>query len=594
LKPLRYFLGLLICIAGAAVILEYLFYRPLGGSLYQPTLRYHSEYLVTAMPFLSIIAIGLLSGAHSNVRVAFWRYVMPLALVYGGVTYIVWAENVKFGQLDWFMNMPSGFWYALIDKIEVGALLGASVILHIYAVSNLSFTKEENRYGYAKFAKRTDIKKMGLSFNGKGTVLGKLGERLVTTDKPLSVLCLAPPGTGKTSGFVVPNLLRNENSMVIYDKKGELYKLTANARQKLGQTTLVWDIHSKNTARFNVLSKEFLPDDEAAYLPYIENIAHLLIAEDGESGDKFFIQAARDVFKFFALYGVLSEDDMSIAQVSDLIFEGGVPEKNLQLILAIEELPSLVQKLGNKVLSDTKASDQWAGIIGTLRNALSVFDDPQVRLATEGQSNFSGMEMRALPTSVYVRIKETDSDRLKPVVRLLFNTLANQLISTMPSRDDRAITFICDEFKRMGKLEQMMNLPEISRGYKLNLLIVAQDYGQIESMYGRSAISVLETNTEYKVILRQNNHDTAKRISEFVGSYTDKRSSESVDKKGMLDKTVSENVADEGISLISAQDIMSLSKEECFIIAGGAASKPIKAKLAFLMSQKEYERKLTA
>ncbi len=50
---------------------------------------------------------------------------------------------------------------------------------------------------------------------------------------PLSALVVAPPGTGKTSGIILPNLFTVPNSTLALDIKGELYAKSAGYRKNI-------------------------------------------------------------------------------------------------------------------------------------------------------------------------------------------------------------------------------------------------------------------------------------------------------------------------------------------------------------------------
>ena len=90
-------------------------------------------------------------------------------------------------------------------------------------------------YGSASFAKENDFERMGINHK-EGLILGTLmhkGEyKLIRATKPLSSLVVASPGSGKTAGIIIPNLLSVPNSCIVTDIKGELYAKTAGYRQK--------------------------------------------------------------------------------------------------------------------------------------------------------------------------------------------------------------------------------------------------------------------------------------------------------------------------------------------------------------------------
>ena len=92
------------------------------------------------------------------------------------------------------------------------------------------------QYGNARFATNEDFETMGINHD-TGLILGTLIEKgkykFIRATKPLSTLIVAPPGRGKTSGIIIPNLLAVPNSSIVYDIKGELYQIINNSLLRL-------------------------------------------------------------------------------------------------------------------------------------------------------------------------------------------------------------------------------------------------------------------------------------------------------------------------------------------------------------------------
>ena len=117
------------------------------------------------------------------------------------------------------------FWFYLIVST-------IPLCIYQYLVNEAS----KGEYGYADFTiSRRAIKKMGFNFDD-GIIFGRFKNnilrRLITgrkydvikSNEPLSTLMIAPTGTGKTAGFIIPTLRSIKNSVVVFDIKGELYQ----------------------------------------------------------------------------------------------------------------------------------------------------------------------------------------------------------------------------------------------------------------------------------------------------------------------------------------------------------------------------------
>ena len=100
----------------------------------------------------------------------------------------------------------------------------------------------------------------------------------------------------------------------------------------------------------------------------------------------------------------------------------------------------------------------------------------------------------------------------------------------------------------------------------------------------------MESNTAYKIILQQNNFDTAKRISEIIGFRTDTKVSKSSKSSQTFSMTKNNDQgsissSQEGIYLVTPQDILNLNKNHCLIIVQGFSANVILADIAWWFKQ---------
>mgnify|MGYP003714639469 CR=1 FL=1 len=82
--------------------------------------------------------------------------------------------------------------------------------------------KTSQRYGSATLVRRSHLfhrRHRGLVIDGCN--------RLSQKHSFQHLMCVSPTGTGKSQGYVLPNLLTLDSSIVVTDIKGELYDLTA-------------------------------------------------------------------------------------------------------------------------------------------------------------------------------------------------------------------------------------------------------------------------------------------------------------------------------------------------------------------------------
>ncbi len=112
--------------------------------------------------------------------------------------------------------------------VEASMWLGGGFIFSL-ALSLIFNTANPHRsaimlHGDAKFASNKDLDEMEdlkqIGPSGKYLHFGHVGNRKIALIETISTLLLAPPGTGKTAGFVVPALVvTDESSFIVNDPK---------------------------------------------------------------------------------------------------------------------------------------------------------------------------------------------------------------------------------------------------------------------------------------------------------------------------------------------------------------------------------------
>lgn len=554
------------------------------------------SHLITA------VGITLLSGKTFSL-------IYPFSLATKYLQFITQLpfQRLNTHQISWQFHFF--FWfYAITTTIPVG-------IYQIFLDGNsFSGNSRKTKYGFAKFASSSMIKKMGLNFDD-GIVFGVVRKnfwqkiiapkrKIIRSNQPLSTMIIAPTGTGKTAGFIIPTLKSLSNSAVIFDIKGELFAKTSQDRINLGQKVLVMDIDGGNI-QFNPFARNQLPQDSKKLKSYIKNISNILFdnaagSESSKKGSNYFTNSARELFNTIALHLIVKDGYTTITRIKELLLSGKdsrtifvkiaekiSDEQEVENDKNRKRLMEQVKEGMNQIIQISEAKDQFLGVVGSLTTILSAYDDLEIKDIIDCEnSTVVAADLRKEKITIYLRIKDIDLERLRPLITLFFETFVTTIISTEPTAEDNQITLILDEFGNLGKVSKLIKATTISRGYKLNQVFILQDLAQIASIYSEDERAILEANTAYKVILQQNNYDTAKRISDIIGSKTDDRISRSTKEAKSANNNDSISVSQEGINLVSPQKILNLHRDQCLIVVQGFAANVILADIAWWFKYK--------
>ncbi|WP_321778813.1 type IV secretory system conjugative DNA transfer family protein [Sulfurimonas sp.] len=448
----------------------------------------------------------------------------------------------------------------------------------------------KGEHGSASFATASQIKKMKL-FEKSGVVLGKFGNKLLRYNEKLAVLVLAPPGEGKTAGIAIPNLLTHEGSAFVLDVKGELYNKTNEYRKKeFGSKIYKFNPASLETMKFNPFDKsifQYLQWHEKEEI--IDQIGYL-IYQQKEHHDHW-MEEGRSMFVMFVLYLTFKNGFTSIPDVRELIisdfsklygeeyqFEDET-EAMLYFIredmLKDEALPLRIREEAVSLLR--KVDKELSGVISSCKSPLNIFATTTVRECFRA-NDLIIEDFRQESSTLYITIAEKDLERLATVNRIFIDFNLRKLLSKEPKKSDLDILGMFDEFPRFGKIPYLVDLPELGRSYKIISFLIAQDYGQIELLYGKAYISKINTSTAYKVIFPQTNAETAEMTSKYIGDFTRETRSESrsAGANGHTNKSLSTQLS--GQALISKQDILNMNDGQIYILVKNYYKHPIKAK----------------
>jgi type IV secretion system protein VirD4 len=125
-----------------------------------------------------------------------------------------------------------------------GILIGIPVI--IMGIRKQGLDPTPKIFGDTRWAEEEDIEAMSrkdlVGFDGNLFLVGKMGKKFIRMKETLSILLLAPPGTGKTVAFIVPStVMMDKSCQLLNDQKPELFHMTSGHRSTIGPVfQLMW------------------------------------------------------------------------------------------------------------------------------------------------------------------------------------------------------------------------------------------------------------------------------------------------------------------------------------------------------------------
>lgn len=667
-----------------------------------------------------------------NVAIGYFQSI--IAVIEHKILFISFLKSYVF---FWFKPSPGpGLVWNTYVPLPVIILLWLipPLIIAIVQVKANPFRATPNVYGDARWATEQDIVSMGnndmIGFekteydDGKKMELFTIGRfkpknskesKLLRMGETLSILLLAPPGTGKTAGFIVPSTVTMDNvSLFLHDQKPELFDITSGWRSTLGPVfQLKWS--AQNAPEGDAITEEqkkiispdlllmkngeYVKNEDGDYLTkpifypswnplsaksmpgpgtkrdlYIDRLVNVLVPAPKGGGDTFWVDKGRT-----ALLGLIHYLVAKIDFANHPAIQGGwdgIPEHwrgreaSFPMLISwynyIQQIDDENAKeddpmrgVFKKCADDAKAMDDKfeevykqrfldraineltglmnapdktrGSILQTMDASLNAFKSAAVSERT-ASSDFAFNELRGMPipeakaremekvkkaalngkiykprykkeeykpVTIYISIPAEDAKTFATLTGIFVDAANAYLVANGPnSIDDQGnqngpypFGFLLDEAPQLPKLDTVMNGPAVGRSKKVFYVIVGQDFGQFAEKYSKDEVGSLKSITAIKLMLSQNNEESAKQIVNMVGKTTIVKHNYSPKGdgqkgkglggaiedifKGLGGKKMSASESLEGVDFIKADEIMSLPKGRHIAIIQNYANRPL-------------------
>jgi len=516
------------------------------------------------------------------------RYLMPcfydINLLYATVLYI--------GKWWWTYhdyNIPMEMTMKVFSPVALSLLLSTLIIYIVRAplIDFRPFAKKESLHGDAHWATEVEIRAARLR-QRKGLLLGRTGHNnYLIADDYQHVLLFAPTGSGKGVGFVIPNLVFWEGSVICHDIKMENHELTSGYREKkLHQQVFLWNPADPDgrTHCYNPL--DWISSKPGQMVDDVQKICNLILPEQ-----EFWQNEARSLLLGVILY---------LCAVPEKVCSFGEVVRTMRSDDVVYSLAVVLDTIGKKIHPVSymniaaflqKADKERSGVISTLNSGLELWANPLIDTGT-ASSDFDLQQLKKQKVSVFVGVTPDNLQRLEPLLKVFFQQASDFLTRKMPGKDEPfGVLFMMDEFPTLGEMKQFQTGIAYFRGYRVKLFLIVQDTQQLKGIYEDAGMNSFLSNSYYRITFSANNIETAKLISELVGNKTVKQVSQN--KPKFLDfnpqsRTMNESEVQR--ALLLPQEVITLPRDEQIILIESTA--PIKTKKIFYYQDPFFVRRV--
>lgn len=332
-------------------------------------------------------------------------------------------------------------------------------------------------------------------------------------------LIVGPSGAGKTTGYVLPNILNTRESMVVVDTKGNLYHKTADRLRHKGYNVLLLDFTDLQHSPVGYNPLDFVRRDEKGEPNEqdIMAISSAILPNEAVSNDPFWSRISRLVLETSIAYVLEYTSDTSLASVADLLAELTTGRFD-RLFAEIGEIApdSLCYRRYALWRNMRQAEKMTASVAGIVGEALAVLTSRGARGLYENPVRVNFYDLAERKTAVFLNVSDSDPSQYK-----LVNLFYTQALHTLCDHADRCpgnklpipVRLYLDDFASNLVVADFPKTISVIRSREIYVSIMLQSITQLTAMYGESNAKTIIANCDHCLLLGCADVDTARYFS---------------------------------------------------------------------------------
>lgn len=460
---------------------------------------------------------------------------------------LIWADQ-------WGAASPN----AVRVASSVGVLVAAVLLgFSTRVLSLMQIARNRHTHGSAHWSNSMRALRLAglLSTRSDSVYLGAVTSRTGRTlylrhSGPEHIMTFAPTRSGKSIGPVTMTLLSWSQSAFVLDLKGELAALTSGWRKRYARNKiLIYEPAHPDSIAWNPLDEIDITSPSA--VAEAQNLADLLVDPEGKGLNSHWDKTAQALLTGMVLY-VLHKARQGGPHASLAAIDGALANPARTDIrelwnemVAMSEYCPVAAAAGQDMLD--RPDEEGGSVLSTAKSFLSLYRDPVVARNTS-RSDFSVRDLMHddAPVTLYLVTQPTDKARLRPLVRLLVNSLVRKLagrmehVATPPVRSWKTfwrrqpqaaragarykhrLLMLLDEFPTLGKLPIFQEALAYLAGYGIKVYLLIQDIPQLRNRDagGYGPDETITSNCHVQSAFPPNRIETAEYLSKLVGVTT--------------------------------------------------------------------------
>ncbi|CCD97623.1 type IV secretory system conjugative DNA transfer family protein [Bradyrhizobium sp. STM 3809] len=342
----------------------------------------------------------------------------------------------------------------------------------------------------------------------------------------LNSILFGPPGSGKDTGLIVPNIAHLRRSVFVVDVKGETAATTWRHRARFSRCIAINPYRLLADTHPHLRSRGLNPLKSKRFDPASDDFSRIamrfgdgLVKQDGN--EAFFAVGGKALTAGLTMWARIKHgDNASLTHVRRMMaepfsIENGEPVGLYKTLVDMSAHGDRrISEHTNRFLTLNKSV---IDVISTTIGQQSILSDPAISADLDGPG-FDFTDLKRELVTCYIILPATELSTASLWLRLVVGCALHDLMSSGPGSGPRPL-LILNEVGQLGFLEPLATALGISRGYGFDIMTVWQSLSQIQAIYGKEFEKFLAARGVLSSYAPQD-WGTAEYLSKLIGKLT--------------------------------------------------------------------------
>ena len=333
-------------------------------------------------------------------------------------------------------------------------------------------------------------------------------------------LIVGASGCGKTTGYVIPNIEQCNESMIVADTKGLLYRKLNRKLKAAGYKVYVLDfVQPEKSCAYNPL--DYIERNEKTGKCREQDILTISQAmlPTRCTKDPFWEEAAKMVLTSLIAFVVeaLPKKEQTMTSVTEMFRLLGNKDGRRIFDEFEAECPDSFAVKKYKTYSNVLHSEKtWGCISQFLANALELYDFHEIKHMFNAKSRFDIRDLERKKMILFVNVSDTDR-AFDSLINVFYTQAIQQLCREADANPDgrlkMPVRMILDDFANNVYIPDFDKIISVIRSRELSVSLILQSLSQLETMYTPAQAKTIINGCDHLLYLGGQDVNTADYIS---------------------------------------------------------------------------------